>query len=225
MAATAPVRANLTDSATAAVRQRIEGSNALRPNSDAEIRALISAALDTVMEIGSLDPSVRDILRRSGLSRQVFYHYFSSKDELLLIMVAAGWRLVAEYIDERVASASSHTDKLTAWIASVMRQAQSASIRSLTKPFTFTGHRLEQRYPAEYADARRTLTRSLATIIDDGVSAGVFMTDQSAADALVIYDAVFARQNRYIVLDQLSSADDVEALSEFSLRALCVLAG
>jgi AcrR family transcriptional regulator len=165
------------------------------------------------------------LIGRSGLSRQVFYHYFSSKDELLLTMVAAGWRLVAEYIDERVAAASSPTEQLEAWIAGVMRQAQSASIRSLTTPFTCTGHRLEQRYPAEHADARCTLTRSLATIIDDGVAACVFMTDQSEADAPVIYDAVFARQNRDIVLDQLSSANDVGALSEFSLRALGALAG
>ena len=210
----------LIDSATASVIERTAARDALRPNSEAEVRAFVAATLDTITEIGSLDPPIRDILRRSGLSRQVFYHYFDSKDDLLLATLAAGWRIVATYVDQRVAAAESPQAKLQAWIAGVMRQAQSSDVSRLTKPFAFTGHRLEPRYPAEYADARRSLVGSLARIIDDGVAAGAFTTDEAHRDALAIYDAVFARQNRYIVLGELATRDDVEALARFALRAL-----
>lgn len=212
--------ARLIDSATAAVIERISDHGTLRVSSDAEIRALLGATLGTIIEIGSLDPPVRDILGRSGLSRQVLYRYFGSKDELLLVTFAAGWRLVAGYIDRLVAAADSPADELRAWIAGVMRQAESAEVGRLTKPFAFTGHRLEQRYPSEYAEARQTLVGSLERIIADGVSAGAFTTDQPDQDALVLYDAVFARQHRYVVLDEVAPVGDVDVLHRFALRAV-----
>lgn len=218
--ATHSITDGLIDSATSLLLDRMNERDARRPNAESEIRALLTATLDTIIEIGSLDPPVRDILARSNLSRQVFYHYFDSKDELLLATFAAGWRTVADYVDDRIATADTHADKLCAWIAGVMRQAQSPRVSRLTKPFAFTGQRLEQRYPDEYAQARGALVGSLTRVLVDGIAAGEFATDQPEQDALALYDAVFARQNRYVMIGRLAGADDVDALYHFALRAV-----
>jgi len=67
----------------------------LAPRRDAyaaEVRRLIDAAFAVMRETGDIDPPVRDIVKAAGLSNQAFYRHFTSKDALLLAVLADGHR-------------------------------------------------------------------------------------------------------------------------------------
>lgn len=194
--------------------------SARRPNADQEVRALVAATFETITESGSLDPQVRAILERSQLSRQVFYSHFASKDELLVVVLDAGWRTVATYTERLVGRATSHDDRLRAWITGIMRPTQDAASRRMTRPFANTGYRLEAAFPEQLGAARRSFVGALTGLIEAGVAAGNYESSAPSDDALVIYDAVFARQNRYLALDVAATDQNIDALHDFALRAL-----
>src|SRR4051812_45486937 len=202
------------------VLQAIARAGSERASAAAEVRALVDATFDVVATTGSFEPQVRDILARAQLSRQVFYRYFESKDELLLGVLDESWRIVAASLSKRIARVDGAEQRLRAWIAGVLRQAQDPESSRRTRPFAITGRRLEAQFPREYAEARRTFVDQLAGVIGDGVADGVFESRHPEDDALIIHDAVFLRQNRHLVLGTYPTRKTVDDLHDFALRAL-----
>lgn len=62
------------------------------------------AALEILAERGFADLPVKDIARRAGVSTGVLYHYFSSKDEILLEALGIAFREADEVLRGRVAA-------------------------------------------------------------------------------------------------------------------------
>src|SRR4029453_15442160 len=108
-----PVEAELADRTLAERRQAYA----------VEVRRLIDAAFAVMQETGDIDPAVRDIVRRAGLSNQAFYRHFSSKDALLLAVLADGQRQLIEHLEGRVASTKEPKEQVRRWIEGVMAQA------------------------------------------------------------------------------------------------------
>src|SRR6201986_6214 len=69
-----------------------------------EVEQLVEATYRVVSRDGAVDPRVRDILLEAGLSTQVFYRHFRSKDDLLLVLFADGRRRLAHYLAQRIAT-------------------------------------------------------------------------------------------------------------------------
>ena len=63
-----------------------------------EVEQLVEATYRVVSREGTVDPRVRDILLEAGLSTQVFYRHFRSKDDLLLVLLDDGRRRFADYL-------------------------------------------------------------------------------------------------------------------------------
>jgi AcrR family transcriptional regulator len=202
------------------LEQAIERAENDRESGEAEVRALVSATFDVIAETGSLDPQVREILRRAGLSRQVFYRHFASKDELLLVVLDESRQIVAAYLQKRVARVDGASAKLRAWIDGVLRQAQDPEAARRTRPFAVTGRRLEARFPEQFAKSQLVITKPLAEIIRAGIRERVFESRRPDDDAQIIYDAVFLRQNRHLLLCTAPTRKATDDLHDFALRAL-----
>src|SRR5262249_35581800 len=175
---------------------------------------------DVIAATGSLDPPIRPILDTAQLSRQVFYRHFSSKDELLLVVLDESRQIVGGYLRKRIARADGASAKLRAYIDGVLRQAQDPEASRRTRPFAVAGRRVEARLPEQYARPERVLTEPLAEVIRGGVGEGVFESRQPDEDAQIIYDAVFLCQNRHLLLRTAPTRKTVDDIHDFALRAL-----
>ena len=88
-----------------------------------EVEQLVEATYRVVSRDGSVDPRVRDILLEAGLSTQVFYRHFRSKDDLLLVLLDDGRRRLADYLTHRISKARTPAARLRAWIEGMLAQA------------------------------------------------------------------------------------------------------
>jgi len=202
------------------LQQAMERAKLERDTGEAEIRALVDATFEVIAATGSLDPPIRDIFDAAHLGRQVFYRHFRSKDELLLIVLDESRHIVASYLAKRIAKVEGASAKLRAWIDGVLCQAQDPEAARRTRPFALTGRRLEAQFPAQYARSQVVLTQLLTDVIRDGLDEGVFASRDPEQDAQIIYDAVFMRQNRHLLLRTVPTRQAGDDLHDFALRAL-----
>jgi AcrR family transcriptional regulator len=185
---------------------------------DDHARRLVEAAFRVVAATGDASPSVREILREAGLSRQAFYRCFASKDELMVTVLGEGKRILSDYLTARVARARTPEEKVRAWVTGVLRQAQAPYAVERTRPFIVT--------PAgptrddDRDDTERRLARPLEAAIAAGTADGSWGTTDPVADALVVHDFVFASMRRYLERDERPSRDEVQRLADFAVRGL-----
>ena len=67
-----------------------------------EVAALIEASLSVIRKTGKLEPRVSEVVAEAGLSNQVFYKHFRSKDELLLAVLDEGSYNLTTYLEHRM---------------------------------------------------------------------------------------------------------------------------
>ncbi|MGR6999734.1 TetR/AcrR family transcriptional regulator [Yinghuangia aomiensis] len=117
-----------------------------------EVQRLVDATYRVVERTGSLDPTVREILRESGLSNQAFYRHFRSKDELLVALLDDGRRRMADYLRHRIAAAPDSAGRVRAWIEGVLAQAGDPVAAARTRPFLAHQDRLAEPVPDRAAE-------------------------------------------------------------------------
>jgi AcrR family transcriptional regulator len=83
-------------------------------------RALLAAALDLVDD--GVDPSLRAVARRAGVSPGAPYHHFASKADLLAEVATEGFEALAE---EQAAVVADGADRLETLVATYVRFARS----------------------------------------------------------------------------------------------------
>ena len=178
----------------------------------AEVRRLIDAAFSVMRATGDIDPQVRDIVKTAGLSNQVFYRHFASKDALLLAVLADGQRQLVEYLDQRVGSAADPEQQVHRWIAGVMAQARDRDAAEATRPFACNSARLADLFPDDLAASRREMLVPLAPAVH-----ALGGTDE---DAELIRDLTLARMNDAIARRRIPSRAEVQRLVEFCLAGI-----
>ena len=87
-----------------------------------EMQRILDATYRVIERTGAVDPSLRDVLRETGLSTQAFYRYFQSKDELLLLLLDDGRRRLLGYLEHRMQKEASPQGAVGAWIAGCWRR-------------------------------------------------------------------------------------------------------
>ncbi|GCD94702.1 TetR/AcrR family transcriptional regulator [Embleya hyalina] len=130
-----------------------------------EGRRLIDASFRVVERTGGLDPTMRDILRESGLSNQAFYRHFRSKDELLVALLDDGRRRAAAdgaaYPDHRMSAADDVAGRVVAWIEGIVARAGDPVSAARTRSFMAHQDRLAELFPAEQRDSVEAMIRPL----------------------------------------------------------------
>ena len=178
----------------------------------AEVRRLIDAAFAVMRSTGDIDPQVRDIVKHAGLSNQAFYRHFSSKDALLLAVLADGQRQLVEYLGARVASTTDPEMQVRLWIEGVLAQARNPKAAEATRPFAVNGARLADRYPADLLATRAEL---LDTLVPSVRALG-----GTTEDAALVCDLALARMNDAIAHRRRPQPQEVERLVAFCLAGV-----
>ena len=115
----------------------------------AEHQALIEAVYAIAAVDDDLSPTVAQIVERSGLSNQAFYAHFSSKDELLLAVMADGRHRLVGYLSHRMDGTEDPTERVREWVRGVMAQAADPEAARRSRPFAVHADRLAAEHPDE----------------------------------------------------------------------------
>ncbi len=176
---------------------------------EAEIRALLDAALDVMRRTDSLDPKVAEIVRTAGLSNQAFYRHFDGKDALLLAVLSDGRERLATTIARRMDRADSAAGRVRAWVGAVMDQARDPRAAAATRPFAANSGRLAVAYPDEVARSQQQLLAPLAAVVGADAAHAVYHLAMGA-----MHEALAARR--------APTKSEIEAVTEFAIRG-CAL--
>jgi AcrR family transcriptional regulator len=146
---------------------------------------IVEAATELFAERGFAGTSLQDIADATGLTRPALYHYFSSKEDLLLRLVSAATEGPADDLRGlRLQEDVSRVERLHAMASSIaLLQAQHpARFRLLI--------RSEADLPAALADTydsgRRSVLREFMALIEEGVQSGEFRAVDPRTAALGI---------------------------------------
>lgn len=178
----------------------------------ADVRKLIDAAFAVMRTTGDIDPQVRDIVKAAGLSNQAFYRHFSSKDALLLAVLADGQRQLVEYLRSRVESTTDPELQVRRWIEGMLAQARNPEAAEATRPFAINGARLADRYPTDIAATHTELVETLAPSVR-----ALGGTDQ---DASFVCELALSWMNGAIAQRNHPQPQEVERLVAFCLAGV-----
>jgi AcrR family transcriptional regulator len=188
----------------------------------AEADELVEATFRLIAATDNVDPNVRDILREAKMSTQAFYRNFPSKDDLMLVVLDAGRRRLASYLENRMARRDDPLEQVAEWIAGVIHQSEVTRASVRTRPFMLHKGGLEGRFPDEYALTESVLRNQLTTAIVRATEMGLCATEDPDGDAQIIYDYTMAHMSRYLVRRTDPDPDLVRRLTDFAFRALHV---
>jgi AcrR family transcriptional regulator len=202
-----------------AVERRIGGR---RAEYEAEMRRVIDTTFELIQRTGSLDPSMREILAAAGLSTQAFYRYFSSKDELMLVLLDEGRLRLVETLAKRMRAADCDpSERIRAWIEGVLAQAANPDAAARTRPWVLSEQRLTERFPAE----QQVSVDNLVDLICEPVAALMKASDDEAPSevalaATFVYRLTFSALRSHLVAETRPSTEETSALVTFCLRGL-----
>lgn len=187
-----------------------------------EVAALITATWTVTARVGSIEPSVREILEQAGLSTKAFYRHFRSKDELLLVALDEGTRVLVEYLERRMAAAADPKAAIGAWIDGFVRQAVHPSAAQRTRPWTLGSGRLASTFPADFERNQRAIAALLEREIARAVAKGTARSPDPARDARLIYAYTSDTVRVHLLRGSVPDADTTAHLVTFAHRALAV---
>ncbi|MHC5307786.1 TetR/AcrR family transcriptional regulator [Bartonella sp. LJL80] len=161
----------------------------------AEVRLdeLMNAALDLFLAKGFEATTVSDIVEAVDVAKGTFYHYFTSKNEML---EALGQRYTEQF-QEKLQEAIDHCSeddwvgRLRTWIqASVETYINTYKIHDIV----YTNHHHHNRLNAD----KNILVNNLMGIIEGGTKAGFWSPKNPRAVALLIYAGVHGATDEII---------------------------
>lgn len=153
----------------------------------AEVRLdeLMSAAEKLFLSQGVDATTVNEIVEAASVAKGTFYHYFSSKNEMLEALAKRYTERFLNSVQDAIDSCSPDDweERLRVWIH--------ANIETYVKTYrthdiVYTNHHHQDRANQE----KSALLDQLLEIIEGGVQAGVWAPDQPKIVALLIYSGV-----------------------------------
>lgn len=144
---------------------------------------LLDKATEIFAQKGYESTTLADIAAALGISRPALYHYVSSKEELLVMLVERVSRGFAEVLEELSGRHDlSPTEKLANVVALIVRQRAEHpdQFRILDRAETV----LPEPAGTEHAAAKRKVLREIVTMIEAGIEAGEFRAVDARTAAL-----------------------------------------
>jgi AcrR family transcriptional regulator len=210
--------AGLTDAvATRAVERATAARHA---QYTAQIDRIVDATLDLIERTGRLDPPLRDVLAATGLSTQAFYRYFQSKDELLLLLLDDGRRMLQGYLDHRIAKARTPFARIETWIEGVLAQAARDDAAARTRPFVVHQARLSEAFPEDHQASIDLLIDQLAALVADLPGHASARPADVRRDAEAVYQLTFARLEAHLIRQSRPTPSEIAHLVDFARRGL-----
>lgn len=203
------------------VKRAVDRALVKRTRAAAEdVERIIEATYRVLSRSGGMDPRMREILTEAGLSTQAFYRHFTSKDELLLVVLEDGRIRLATYLGHRMAKAAPGTAQLRAWIEGMFAQAADAEAAARTRPFILNVHRLMEQYPGEQQQSIDMLVRQVHGALDAAFTAGQLDRRPEKGDAVAIYHLTVGPMETHIARGTTPTRAEVRGVTSFALRAI-----
>lgn len=183
----------------------------------AEVRLdeLMAAAETLFLEKGVEATTITEIVESAQVAKGTFYHYFTSKNEML---EALGKRYTEQFllsVDEAVSAcaADDWAGRLRVWIH--------ANVETYVKTFrthdiVYTNHHHHDRSN----QAKNAILDQLLEIIEGGKAAGVWAPAEPRVVALLIYSGVHGATDDIIATQTKDCAPFARNVSEACLRML-----
>jgi AcrR family transcriptional regulator len=187
-----------------------------------EVDRLVEATYRVMAAQGTVEPRVRDILKEADLSTQTFYRHFASKDELLLVILDDGRRLLAGYLAHRMEKvrAKGPEAEVRAWIEGMLAQAADPAASTRTRPFIAEVRRLGDLHPEEQQRSMRVMADLLTAAVGRGVEDGVFEADDVEVVSTYVYRLVVGVMEEHVLEASAPEKVEVDHLVAFCLKAL-----
>jgi AcrR family transcriptional regulator len=179
-----------------------------------ESAALMAAGAAVMTRLGTeRRASVAEIVAEAGLSNQVFYRHFPTKDDLVAAIVDAGARRLAALAARRMAGLQP-VEAVRAWITAVLSQATDPKAAAPTRAINWNRTILasEAMAMAQQADT------IIWALLEDPLSALGFA--QPRQEAYLIGLTTFGVLTDALWADPPPRARDLAFVSDFILRRL-----
>jgi AcrR family transcriptional regulator len=185
-----------------------------------EAGRLVQATLRLIRERGVLEPSVAAIVRAAGLSNQAFYRHFRTKHELLVAVLDEGIRLLAVYLEQRMAAAATPAAQVEAWLRGVLEQALHPRGAAATRPFAVGRGQLGAHHAEEVARSEQQLTEPLRRALEASRRAGELPHVDPVRDAEALYHLALGWMEARLEEPAPARREDAERLVAFAMAGL-----
>jgi AcrR family transcriptional regulator len=185
-----------------------------------EAARLVQATLRLIRERGVLEPSVAAIVRAAGLSNQAFYRHFRTKHELLVAVLDEGIRLLATYLEERMAAAPTPAGRVEAWLRGVLEQALHPRGAAATRPFAVGRGELAVHHPEEVARSELRLTAPLRRALEAARASGELPGVDPVRDVEALYHLALGWLEARLEEREPAHRADAERLVAFAMAGL-----
>jgi AcrR family transcriptional regulator len=189
-----------------------------RAKYEAEVQRLIDAAVAVMVDRQTVDPTVSDIVARSGLSNAAFYRHFPSKDELVLAAIERGALSLARYAEHVMARLDDPLDRIRAWTRALLQQAGTPELVRANRPFVLAYPGLLERFPVETTRLAEACMAPLHAAVAEAC-ARRGLPDDRVDDALRFsYHAVVALLTLRSALGELVGHEEADRVAEYCVR-------
>ena len=184
-----------------------------------EYAALVDAFYELARTSGDVDPKVADIVETAGLSNQVFYRHFPSKDALVHAVLEDGWHRLVGYLTHRTAGVDDPLDAIREWIRGVSVQAVDPVAAARSRPFAVHAARLRARFPEAQAESVDRLLATLESLVERAVSTELLPAVAQERVDLVFW-TVFDQMQRDLLTGVTPTTDEIDRRERFCLAGL-----
>ncbi len=164
--------------------------------------------------------SLRELARETSLSLGALYSYFSNKEQLLAIIQEQGYRITGRLLEEEINKSSDPVQKLD--IAIRTHLYLSESMQPWFYFFFMEAKNLNKETQKTVIASELYTEQIFTDIIDQGVKAGVFLTDNKLLTASVIKTMLqdwYLKRWKHIKRD-INVDDYADFVIKFVLQAL-----
>lgn len=135
---------------------------------------LVAAAVEAFAAKGFHGTTTRDIAAAAGMSPAALYVHHKSKEELLYLISREGHDQTLRLIRDGIATSGDPQTQLMNVMRTFTRYH--ARCHTTARIVNYELHALSQEHYAEIAAVRKTIGAELRTVVEKGVTQGVFST-------------------------------------------------
>lgn len=146
---------------------------------------ILAGALDAFYDHGFHGTTVRDIAGRVGVTVPALYYHFQNKEDIFLSLLKLATEDIAWRVEAAIADAEG--DPAVALTNATEAVVLHMTVRNKLATLDADSRYLSEENRAEYAAIRRRVEQSVTDVVKEGVSNGVFRTEdhREAARALL----------------------------------------
>ena len=185
----------------------------------AEVRVgdLMSAAATLFIAQGIEATTVNDIVERAGVGKGTFYHYFETKEDVIVALRERFSRDFTDQVAQAVAScpADDHRARFAAWLRGTV-QAYIANYKLHDVVFH------EFRPGNRNVKDKEIVLAQLGELLAAGAAAGAWKLSDTRAAAIVIFDGMHGMVDDAIAGEQRDAEQICRRLSELFGRMLLI---